>query len=82
MLHILIKLITIATLLCVAFFLYYDVKALKEMLNIAYVLGKARGMSKFIIFCACLITKQFLKTLFSCMLNLFCIILLLMILFM
>lgn len=77
-----IKVISFATLLCVAFFFYYDVKALKEMFNIAYVLGKARGMSRFSIFCACLITKQFLKTLFLCMLNLFCIILLLLILFM
>ena len=77
-----IKVISFATLLCVAFFLYYDVKTLKEMLNIAFVLGKARGISKFSILCACLITKRFLKTLFSCMLNLFCIILLLLILFM
>ena len=39
-------------------------------------------MSIFSIFCACLITKQFLKTLFLCMLNLFCILLLLLLLFM
>lgn len=81
MLYILLKIITIATLLCVAFLFYYDVKTLMKMYCIACRLGKEKDMSKFKIICACLMSKYFFKTFISCMLNLFCVIILLMILF-
>lgn len=82
MINIFIKFITIATLFYVAFFLYFDVKNLKEMFNIACRLRKERNLSVYITLYACLTTKQFWMLFLSFMLNLFCVILLIITLFM
>lgn len=77
-----IKIITIATLCCVAFLFYYNVLTIKEMLKYAFSQGKKRKVSILVVILACIATKSFFKELLFFMLNLFCIILLLKLLFM
>ena len=77
-----IKIITIATLCCVAFLFYYNVLTIKEMLKYAFSQSKKRKVSILVVILACIATKSFSKELLFFMLNLFCIILLLKLLFM
>ena len=77
-----IKIITIATLCCVVFLFYYNVLTIKEMLKYAFSQSKKRKVSILVVILACIATKSFSKELLFFMLNLFCIILLLKLLFM
>lgn len=77
-----IKIITIATLCFVAFLFYYNVITIKEMLKYAFSQSKKRKVSILVVILACIATKSFSKELLFFMLNLFCIILLLKLLFM
>jgi hypothetical protein len=75
-----IKVISFATLLYVAFLFYYDIKTLVAMIKFAHKTRKQKSISKLTMFAAVTQVDIFRKSLLMFLLNFICICLLLIIL--